>query len=99
MPSGGVGGTQSQVHRIVSQMWQRRIWSQLRNWGRITLVKKMGYSGADVARFLGINTSAVNYFRKSGGAHSDIFSPREHEGHEDKEKSFVIFVVINSKIA
>jgi len=23
-------------------------------------VKKMGYSGADVARFLGINTSAVN---------------------------------------
>jgi hypothetical protein len=23
-------------------------------------VKKMGYSGSDVARFLGINTSAVN---------------------------------------
>jgi chromosomal replication initiation ATPase DnaA len=31
----------------------RRIFSQI-------AVKKMGYSGADVARFLGINTSAVN---------------------------------------
>ena len=27
---------------------------------RLDVVKKMGYSGADVARFLGINTSAVN---------------------------------------
>jgi hypothetical protein len=79
-------------------MWQRRIWNQLRNWGRMgMLVKIMGYSGADVARFLGINTFAVNYLRKSKGAHSDIFY---HEpGREDKEKSFVIFVVINSKIA
>ena len=59
----------------------------------------MGYSGADVARFLGINTSAVNYLRKSGGAHSDIFYHEEHEGREDKEKSFVFFVVINNKIA
>ena len=31
----------------------RRIFCQI-------AVKKMGYSGADVARFLGINTSAVN---------------------------------------
>jgi len=31
----------------------RRIFSQI-------AVKKMGYSGADVARFLGITTSAVN---------------------------------------
>jgi len=31
----------------------RRIFSQI-------AVKRMGYSGADVARFLGINTSAVN---------------------------------------
>ena len=31
----------------------RRIFSQI-------AVKKMGYSGADVARFLGINTSVVN---------------------------------------
>ena len=27
---------------------------------RLDVVKKMGYSDADVARFLGINTSAVN---------------------------------------
>ena len=26
----------------------------------LDVVKKVGYSGADVARFLGINTSAVN---------------------------------------
>ena len=31
----------------------RRIFSQI-------AIKKMGYSGADVARFLGITTSAVN---------------------------------------
>ena len=78
-------------------MWQRRIWNQLRNWGRMgMLVKIMGYSGADVARFFGINTFAVNYLKKSGGAHNNIFY---HEEREDKEKSFVIFVVINSKIA
>ena len=29
-------------------------------------IKKMGYSGADVARFLGINTSAVNRLAASG---------------------------------
>ena len=29
--------------------------------------KKMGYSGADVARFLGINTSAVNRLAVSDG--------------------------------
>ena len=34
-------------------MKSRRIFCQI-------AVKKMGYSGADVARFLGINTSAVN---------------------------------------
>ena len=34
-------------------MKSRRIFSQI-------AVKKMGYSGADVARFLGVNTSAVN---------------------------------------
>ena len=36
--------------------------------------------------------------RKLEGAHSDIFY-QEHEGREDKEKSFVFFVVINNKIA
>ena len=34
-------------------MKSRRIFCQM-------AVKKMGYSGADVARFLSINTSAVN---------------------------------------
>ena len=34
-------------------MKSRRIFCQI-------VVRKMGYSGADVARFLGINTSAVN---------------------------------------
>ena len=34
-------------------MKSRRIFCQI-------AVRKMGYSGADVARFLGINTSAVN---------------------------------------
>ena len=34
-------------------MKSRRIFCQI-------AVKKMGYCGADVARFLGINTSAVN---------------------------------------
>jgi len=37
--------------------------------------------------------------RKLEGAHSDVFYHEEHEGHEDKEKSFVFFVVINNKIA
>ena len=42
--------------------------------------------------------NAIN-LRKFGGAHSDIFYHEEHEGREDKEKSFVLFVVINNKIA
>jgi len=81
-------------------MWQRRIWNQLRNWGKMgMLVKIMGYSCADVACFLGINTSAVNYLRKSRGAHSDIFYHEDHEGFFFIFASFVLFVVINSKIA
>jgi len=31
----------------------------------LDVVKKMGYSGVDVARFLGVNTSAVNRFAVS----------------------------------
>ncbi|MDH7499108.1 MAG: hypothetical protein QHH30_01820 [candidate division NC10 bacterium] len=31
-------------------------------------VKEMGYSGAEVARFLGVTTSAVNRLASSGGS-------------------------------
>jgi len=51
--SKGLGG-QDQTGVITGQVVKsRRIFCQI-------AVKKMGYSGAGVARFLGINTSAVN---------------------------------------
>jgi hypothetical protein len=47
----GINGVKIFNNRKVVK--SRRIFCQI-------AVKKMGYSGADVARFLGINTSAVN---------------------------------------
>jgi len=39
------------------------------------------------------------YAAKHGGTYRDIFYHEDHEGREDKEKSFVLFVVIDNKIA
>ena len=57
----------------------------------LDVVNKMGYSGADVERFLGINTSAVNLLNDPTKAWGYMNPAKVHYAHERTRESLLYF--------